>query len=221
MKNGRPIRLALLDNDRCSAEMMALLIGRTIPEAHMLWVTDNPSLALERCLFDPRKPDILICDLMMDGLNGVRLTERIRQRNVQVGVIVVTSYDLATYGEDIACCGAQALISKRDFAATIREAVKSVFDGGTYPHGWGLHSLEETLHTVDAAQPEADGARLFSDRELAVLRLYAHRVPTVEIARRLGIGVETVYSYVKRAMRKVGVTRRGELLDYCERYHVL
>lgn len=138
MKNGRLIRLALVDNDRCSAEMMALLIGRTIPEAHMLWVTDNPSLALERCLFDPRKPDILICDLMMDGLNGVRLTERIRQRNVQVGVIVVTSYDLATYGEDIACCGAQALISKRDFAATIREAVKSVFDGGTYPHGWGL-----------------------------------------------------------------------------------
>lgn len=154
MKNGRPIRLALVDNDRCSAEMMALLIGRTIPEAHMLWVTDNPSLALERCLFDPRKPDILICDLMMDGLNGVRLTERIRQRNVRVGVIVVTSYDLATYGEDIACCGAQALISKRDFAATIREAVKSVFDGGTYPHGWGLHSLEEILHTVDAAQPE-------------------------------------------------------------------
>ena len=142
MKNGRPIRLALVDNDRCSAEMMALLIGRTIPEAHMLWVTDNPSLALERCLFDPRKPDILICDLMMDGLNGVRLTERIRQRNMQVGVIVVTSYDLATYGEDIACCGAQALISKRDFAATIREAVKSVFDGGTYPHGWVCIALK-------------------------------------------------------------------------------
>ena len=126
MKNGRPIRLALVDNDRCSAEMMALLIGRTIPEAHMLWVTDNPSLALERCLFDPRKPDILMCDLMMDGLNGVRLTERIRQRNVQVGVIVVTSYDLATYGEDIACCGAQAFrkeTSQRPYARRLNRCL--------------------------------------------------------------------------------------------------
>ena len=221
MKNGSPVQLALVDNDSCSAQMMALLIGRAIPKAHMLWVTDNPSLALERCLFNQHKPDILICDLMMNGLNGVQLTERIRQRNLRIGVIIATSYDPAMYGDDIVRCGAQGLISKRDFASTIREAVEAVSDGEAYPCGLGLHGLEEALHMVDDTRKKTDGAIPFSERELAVLRLYAHHASTAEIAQHLGIGIETVYSYVKRAMRKVGATKRGELLDYCERYHVL
>ena len=125
------------------------------------------------------------------------------------------------YGDDIVRCGAQGLISKRDFASTIREAVEAVSDGEAYPCGLGLHGLEEALHMVDDTRKKTDGAIPFSERELAVLRLYAHHASTAEIAQHLGIGIETVYSYVKRAMRKIGATKRGELLDYCERYHVL
>ncbi|MBT1173320.1 helix-turn-helix transcriptional regulator [Bifidobacterium amazonense] len=74
--------------------------------------------------------------------------------------------------------------------------------------------------TVPARMSE-DMKDSLSAREKDILRLYAQRLTTDEIAARLGIAKGSVFTYVHRAADKLGVTSRKEVLETCARYDLL
>lgn len=198
---GRARGVGIVDNDRCALEMIAALVERT-EGFRVLWKAANPQHALEHCLFDARQPDAIILDLSLNGISGVEVCRRIRARSGAVGVLCATAYPLERYRDAVAEAGAQALLSK-DALTTARfpEALAAVSAGRPYPaDGTFLTAGRAHEKLLSAAQPAPSP---LSARETEVLRYYAEDYTTKEIAARLHLSENTIFSHLSHAMRKL------------------
>lgn len=217
------ILVSIVDNDCCAGDMVAALVRQASSDFEVLWRSDNPAFALEHCLYDRRKPDVLIMDMVMDGISGVQLCRQLRMRNSQIAVLAMTSYVPEAFCEDAIEAEAQALLSKRNLSKELAPAIRNLASGGTYPPNGGFHAIPKS-HSVKSEDAFGNNNLRYpklSEQERLVLSGYSRHLPTAAIANQMSISADTVYTYVKRAMHKLGATSRGEALITCRKYHLL
>jgi DNA-binding NarL/FixJ family response regulator len=158
-------------------------------------------------------PDVAVLDFAMPGLNAAAATARLRAEAPAVKVLVLSAYEDPAFLRQVLAAGARGYVLKRAAADELLQAVRVVAGGGVYLEP----GLAAQLAEAPAEGGGAAGGESLSDRERDVLRLLAVGYTNKEIAARLRISVKTVETYKTRAMEKLGLHSRVDIVRFASR----
>jgi len=156
-------------------------------------------------------PDVLVMDISMPRLNGLKATEKVNAVCPQVKVLALSRHADDGYIRELLAAGACAYVLKQSAPSELIHAIRAVAAGGKYI------DPKLTAKVVDSysdrtLRGEAKG--ILSDRESEVLRLIALGYSNKEIAARLSLSVKTIEVHKANAMRKLNLTSRIDLVRY-------
>ncbi len=157
------------------------------------------------------RPDLVVMDLSMPRLTGLAATERLRERAPASRILVLSVHEDAAHLRRVLAAGATGYVLKRAAAEALIGAIRVVSGGGVY---LDLALSGALVQGLPEGNARADGAPALSAREDAVLRLIALGYSNKEIAGRLDLSIKTVETYKARAMEKLSLASRVELVRY-------
>ena len=156
------------------------------------------------------RPDVVLMDVRMPGVDGLEATRRIVASGSAARIIVLTTYDADEYVFAALRAGASGFMLKDVRPADLADAVRVVARGDALLAPSVTRRLLDrvagTLPGPDAAPPPDLGE--LTERELEVLRLVALALSNAEIAARLVLTEATVKTHVSSVLRKLGLRDR-------------
>src|SRR5438552_10035759 len=166
---------------------------------------ENGSEAVAIC--KTSRPDIVLMDIGLPGLNGIETTTEILRHNPAIKIIILSMYDDEHSVVAAIRSGARAFVLKRSSESDLIDALRSVANGGSYLSSRVSDRLLQRIQRGEIG-PQALPSALdrLSPRELQVLRLIAEGKTSKEIAVLLDISLETIRSYRKMMMKKLSAT---------------
>ena len=165
---------------------------------------ENGPEAVQIC--KKQHPDIVVMDIGLPGLNGVEATTEILRHIPEMKVIILSMYDDEHSVVSAIRSGARAFVLKKASDNDLLDALRTVAKGGFYLSPQVSDRLLVRIQSGDLeARPVPSALESLSPRELQVLRLVADGKTSKEIAVLLDLGLQTVRSYRKTMMRKLGV----------------
>jgi two-component system, NarL family, response regulator NreC len=159
------------------------------------------ALAAVECL----GPDVLVLDLHMPDGPSLEAIPRVDERT---RVIVLTAQRDPSFAGEALRLGAAGYVPKEAAESQLLEAIRVAAGGGTYLEPRLGARLAATAAAAGRATPE------LTERELEVLRLVARGHTNREMAERLFLSVRTVESHRARMQRKLGRSKRSDLVEY-------
>lgn len=213
-----PIRVGLVDNDDCVLQWLRMALRSH--GINVVWAEKNSGNAIQRTLFGMDIPQVVVTDIVLDLISGVRLCEEIRRHNSTIGIIGITSYTTKHYEKALARAGAQGLLDKNHtIIADLIKAIPLAACGLPIDQN-GPFLDAQTAHRFVSPSSAGTIGKL-SAAETAILRLYDRHYSTQEVADLLDMNPRTVSTHISRAMRKLGAKDRYEALRICSRYQLL
>ena len=199
-------RVVLVDDHAVVRAGIKLLIELT-KRFEVVGEADNGEAAIERVA--ALRPDLVVMDIRMPGLDGIATTRRILDRNPDVRVLVFTAYDAPEYVEAAIEAGAMGCLSKRRARSDLVAALDMLASGRmTFPaQVTGLLSKRGSTE-----RRRRDGLASLSGRERETLLLTAAGYTADEIARKLHLSPKTVANYRTSLKNKLDAKTRVDLM---------
>jgi DNA-binding NarL/FixJ family response regulator len=148
------------------------------------------------------RPDVLVIDLAMPGLDGLEATRQSRAAAPRTAVLALTAHEEEPYVRAMLEAGARGYLSKAARGAELVAAVRAVAAGETV--------LSPRVATAALQRTRAGGGSALTPRELDVLRAVARGLGNKQIARELQLSPRTVQTHLTNAFAKLGVSSRTE-----------
>jgi two-component system nitrate/nitrite response regulator NarL len=164
-----------------------------------------------------RKPDILLLDLQMPGLNGFDVLRQLHPMRLPTRSIVYVGVASERDITRAMKLGARGVVSKDLPTKFLVKAIRTVFGGDVWVE---KNIAERTLHTLLSPDQNAALGAL-SERELEVIRLVGEGLPYTQIAARLGITEATVKVHLHHVYEKLELSGRHELIPWMYRNRLL
>jgi DNA-binding NarL/FixJ family response regulator len=152
-------------------------------------------------------PDVILMDIKLPGMSGIECVARLRGTLPDARVIMLTVYEDSDRIFQALQAGADGYLVKSSSAATLIEAIIDVYKGGS---PMSSHIARKVVRQFRQLAPAPNEAENLSRREKEVLELLACGYVYKEIADQLGIGIETIKTYVKSICKKLHVRNRVE-----------
>ncbi|MCC3769362.1 response regulator transcription factor [Streptomyces sp. UNOC14_S4] len=212
MKAGPPLRIVVADDEGMVRSALRAILGAE-PDMEVVGeaTTGAEAVPLVRRL----RPDIVLMDVRMPEIDGIRATEQLLSDTLEPAprIIVVTTFENDAYVYEALRAGASGFLLKRAHADELVQAVRMVArsDSLLFPAAVRALAARHAGASGRAAR-SAEAARRtrLSDREADVLRLMAAGLTNAEIAERLGIGAATVKTHVAGVLAKLRVRDRTQ-----------
>lgn len=164
------------------------------------------------------KPDVIIMDFSMPGLNGLEATRQIKQRVPNTKILILTRHANREYIKSLLSVGATGYLLKKSAANELVIAIESVNRGDIYLDP-GIAELD-TIDDLPTSKMKSWQDRLTS-RQSEVLQLIAEGHPNRKIASTLHISVKTVENHRSNLMQILGLSSTAELIQYAIRQGII
>lgn len=202
------IRVLLAEDHRTVREGVRLLLAAQ-PDIEVIGEAGDGQAALR--LAKELTPDLILMDVSMPVLNGLKTTERLRAECPRARIVALTRHTDRSYLQQVLLAGASGYVLKQSDPVVLLQAVRAVAAGGDYldPAITG-----KALSGFFGRRGGTAGEVYLSERETEVLRLIALGYSNKEIAARLSLSVKTVEAHKANAMRKLDMTSRIDIVRY-------
>lgn len=213
-----PIRIVLADDHPILRDGVRMLL-RSEPGFDVVGEAGDGPEAL--ALVERLSPDVLLLDLAMPGMSGLRVLEEIGRRRLRVKPIILAA--AITRETTVAALelGARGVLLKEAATSMLYTCLRQVVAG----EFWVGHSAVGDLIAALRASPSGDSSRRgrlphLTERELSVITAVTDGECNRGIAQRLGISEQTVKNHLRNIFDKVGVSSRLELAVFAHEHEI-
>lgn len=201
------IRLLICDDQVFVCEGLRAILSTDLG-IEVVGVAYNGEEALRQA--ESLRPQIILMDLKMPGMNGIQATRQIRDRFPEVRILVLTTYDFDEWVFEAIRAGANGYLLKDTPREQLFAAIHGTMEGKSYIDPSVAAKLLDQFSGALPAPANPEVIRLLSERELDVLRLIARGLTNAEIAQRLFLSEGTVKNYVSSIFAKLEVSDRTQ-----------
>ena len=159
------------------------------------------------------RPDVILMDVSMPNVNGLRATYKLKECCPEVKVLAVTRHKDDGYLQQLLRAGASGYVLKQSAPQEMLHAIRAVAAGGKYLDPAVAGKVMGSYSGVSRGELSA-ARRDLSQREEEILRLIALGHSNKEIAHRLELSVKTVEVHKANGMKKLGMQSRIDLVRY-------
>jgi DNA-binding NarL/FixJ family response regulator len=205
-----PIRILLADDHRLVLAGLRALV-KDDPTIEIVGEAVDGQTALR--LATELKPEVVLLDLSMPGMNGARVAQSLRLQAPRCHILILSMHEDRAYLRQLLEIGVSGYILKRSAPEELISAIRAAAAGGIY-----LDPAIAEMAIGRGPHPgiarSIDRPTELSGRETEVLQLAAAGHTNKELSLQLRVGVKTIETYKSRAMEKLGLGTRAELVRY-------
>ena len=193
-------RVMLVEDNPSYREVVALALGGHA-DLQLSGQFGTAEIAL-RSLAAAERPDLILLDLRLPGLDGLEALPRFRAAAPAAKIIVLTQSDHEADVLRAISLGAAGYLLKTSTVAQIVEGIRTVMAGGASLDAGVARFILQTLQT---RLPTREAEQLLTDRQRQILALLSEGLVKKEIADRLGISYATVDEHIAHIYERLGV----------------
>jgi DNA-binding NarL/FixJ family response regulator len=163
-------------------------------------------------LLETLRPDLIVVDIALEGMNGIDLTKTIRARYPDVRILTLSMHKEALYAERALRAGSNGYIMKRESGRKLLDAIRQILNGQTY--------ISKELNELVLQKLSNPNRKLgsftvdmLSDRELEVFQLIGQGYGTRQIADELNISMKTVEAHREHIRAKCTLGSNFDLVQ--------
>jgi DNA-binding NarL/FixJ family response regulator len=154
-----------------------------------------------------KKPNVVLMDINLPGMNGVECTRKLKEAAPEIQIVMLTVYEDTENIFNALAAGASGYLLKRTTTPELLESLREVNRGGS---PMTAHIARKVVQSFQRQSSTPDPTSDLSPREREVLDCLSQGFLYKEIAEKLGIGYETVHTYIRRIYEKLQVRTRTE-----------
>ena len=207
-----PVKILIVDDHEIMREGLSALV-KDEPDMEVIGQAQDGREAIR--LTKQLKPDVIVMDVNMPGMDGVDATRRIVNNVPDIKIIALTMYPKKSFVMEMLSAGASGYILKDDAFAELVKAVNTVMTGQTYLCPKAASVLVDNYVRNHPRNVSTDV--LLTNRQREVLKLLAEGKSTKEIALVLKLSPKTVDACRRRVMEKLNVQNIVQLIKYAIR----
>ncbi len=200
----KPIAVSIVEDDHWLRKDLAREISAAAG-FRCLSSYANAELALKS--LPAEKPDVVIMDINLPGLNGIECVRRLKLVAPEMCILMLTVYEESDLIFAALRAGASGYLLKRSKSAELLEAIADAYQGGSPMTSSVARQVVQFFAQPPASLPETEG---LSAREQEILNLLVKGHAYKVIADQLSISVNTVRMFIRRIYKKMHVHSRSE-----------
>lgn len=204
------LRILLADDHQIMREGLKVLINQQT-NMEVIGEADNGRKALT--LAKELQPDIVVMDVSMPELNGLKATAQLKKLYPQIKILSLTRHKDASYLQQLLQAGASGYVLKQSASQELIRAIYTLAAGNSYIDPAMTGTVIENF-TGRRIHSDTSKEKELTRREEEVLRLIARGFANKEIADQMNISIKTVEAHKANAMRKMDMKGRTDIVRY-------